>query len=143
MSNLELFMKGNKKQKSNTFYPVTKSLTDENGKPLEWEIRPITTKEDEQIRDLCTKEVQVPGKRNQYRIKIDANLYMIKQLAASVVSPNLYDAKLQDSYGVKTPEDLLREMVDDPTEFAEFASFVREFNGFDETINDAVEEAKN
>ena len=68
---------------------------------------------------------------------------MTKQIAASVVFPNLLDAELQDSYGVKTPEALLKEMVDDPTEFAEFATFVREFSGFDESINDAVEEAKN
>lgn len=143
MTTLALFMKGNKKQKTNTFYPATKSLVDKDGNPLMWEIKPITTKEDEAIRDACTYEVPIPGKRNQFRIKIDANAYMTKQLAASVVFPNLLDAELQDSYEVKTPDALLKEMVDDPTEFAEFAAFVREFNGFDETINDAVEEAKN
>lgn len=143
MATLALFMKGNKKQKTNTFYPATKSLVDKDGNPLMWEIKPITTKEDEAIRDACTYEVPIPGKRNQFRIKIDANAYMTKQLAASVVFPNLLDAELQDSYEVKTPDALLKEMVDDPTEFAEFAAFVREFNGFDETINDAVEEAKN
>ena len=143
MATLALFMKGNKKQKTNAFYPATKSLVDKDGNPLMWEIKPITTKEDEAIRDACTYEVPIPGKRNQFRIKIDANAYMTKQLAASVVFPNLLDAELQDSYEVKTPDALLKEMVDDPTEFAEFAAFVREFNGFDETINDAVEEAKN
>lgn len=143
MSTLALFMKGNKKQRTNGFYPATKSLLDKDGNPLMWEIKPISTKEDEAIRDACTSEVPIPGKRNQFRIKIDANAYMTKQLAASVVYPNLLDAELQDSYGVKTPDALLKEMVDDPTEFAEFAAFVREFNGFDETINDAVEEAKN
>ncbi len=143
MSNLALFMKGNKKQKTNTKYAATKSLTDKDGKPLEWELKPVTTKEDEAIRDKCTYEVPIPGKKNQFRMKIDVNAYMAKQLAASVVFPNLLDAELQDSYGVKTPEDLLKEMVDDPTEYAEFAAFVREFNGFDENINDVVEEAKN
>lgn len=143
MSNLTLFMKANKKKKSNTFYPATKSLTDKDGKPLQWEIRPITTKEDEAIRDACTHEVPIPGKRNQFRIKIDANAYMTKQIAASIVFPNLLDAELQDSYDVKTPEELLKELVDDPIEFADLASFVREFNGFDETIEDEIEEAKN
>lgn len=143
MSTLALFMKGNKKQRTNGFYPATKSLLDKDGNPLLWEIKPISTKEDEAIRDACTFEVPIPGKRNQFRIKIDANAYMTKQLAASVVYPNLLDAELQDSYGVKTPDALLKEMVDDPTEFAEFSAFVREFNGFDESINDAVEEAKN
>ena len=143
MSNLALFMKGNKKEKKNTFYPATKSLVDKDGNPLMWEIKMVTTKEDEAIRDACTREVPITGKRNQYRIKIDANAYMTKQIAASVVFPNLYDSELQDSYGVKTPEDLLKEMIDDPTEFAEFAAFVREFSGFDESINDEIEEAKN
>lgn len=143
MSTLALFMKGNKKQRTNGFYPATKSLLDKDGNPLLWEIKPISTKEDEAIRDACTFEVPIPGKRNQFRIKIDANAYMTKQLAASVVYPNLLDAELQDSYGVKTPDALLKEMVDDPTEFTEFSAFVREFNGFDESINDAVEEAKN
>lgn len=92
MSNLELFMKGNKKQKTNGFFAATKSLVDpETGKPLNWEIKPISTKEDEAIRDACTHEVPIPGKRNQFRIKIDANAYMVKQVAASVVFPNLLD----------------------------------------------------
>lgn len=143
MSTLALFMKGNKKQRTNGFYPATKSLVDKDGNPLMWEIKHISTKEDEAIRDACTFEVPIPGKKNQFRIKIDTSAYMTKQLAASIVYPNLLDAELQDSYGVKTPGALLKEMVDDPTEFAEFAAYVREFNGFDETINDAVEEAKN
>ena len=42
MSTLALFMKGNKKQRTNTFYPATKSLVDKDGKPLMWEIKPIT-----------------------------------------------------------------------------------------------------
>jgi len=143
MSTLALFMKGNKKTRTNTFYAATKSLVDKDGKPLKWEIKHVTTEEDERIRDACTTEVPIPGKRNQFRIKIDANAYMTKQIVASVVFPNLYDAELQDSYDVKTPEDLLKQMVDDPVEFAEFASFVREFNGFEEDINDLVDEAKN
>lgn len=143
MSTLALFMKGNKKTRTNAFYAATKSLADKDGKPLKWEIKHVTTEEDERIRDACTTEVPIPGKRNQFRLKIDANAYMTKQIVASVVFPNLYDAELQDSYDVKTPEDLLKQMVDDPVEFAEFASFVREFNGFEEDINDLVDEAKN
>ena len=37
-------------------------------------------------------------------------------VAASVVYPDLDNAELQDSYGVKRPEELLLEMVDDPGE---------------------------
>ena len=64
-------------------------------------------------------------------------------IAASVVVPDLYDAELQDSYGVSTPEDLLVALVDDPGEYNDLAAFVQKFNGFDATLDDKVEEAKN
>lgn len=143
MSNLNRFLKNNKVQKENTTYPATKSLTDEEGNPLEWTIKPLTTKANENIRESCTFEVPVKGKANMYRPKLNTNLYLAKMMVASVVEPNLYDAELQDSYGVKTPEDLLKEMIDDPGEYNEFASFVQTFNGFNTTLEDKVEEAKN
>ncbi len=64
-------------------------------------------------------------------------------ITASVVLPDLYDAELQDSYGVSTPEDLLFAMVDDPGEYNELAAFVQKFQGFDTTFDDKVEQAKN
>ena len=55
MGNLALFMKKNKKVRENTFYAATSSLVDENGEPLKWEIKPLTTEEVERIRLECTK----------------------------------------------------------------------------------------
>ena len=42
-----------------------------------------------------------------------------------------------------TPEELVFEMIDNPGEYSEFAEFVQQFNGFDETLQDKVNEAKN
>ena len=42
-----------------------------------------------------------------------------------------------------TPEDLLAETVDDPGEYNNLAAFIQEYNGFTETIEDKVEQAKN
>lgn len=143
MSNLSLFLKKNKKVRENTTYPATKSLVDENGKPLEWVIKPLTTKENEDIRESCTYEVPVKGKPNMFRPKVNTSQYLAKMIVASVVKPNLYNAELQDSYGVKTPEDLLKEMIDDPGEYNDFATFIQQFNGFTTNINDRIEEVKN
>lgn len=142
MSKLNRFLKENKIVKENTFYPATKSLTDEEGNPLLWEIKPLTTKRNEELRDSCTREIPVKGKPNVYKEKIDATKYTAKLIAESVVFPDLYNKKLQDSYGVMTPEALIMEMIDDPGEYASFAQFITEFNGFTD-INDDIEEAKN
>lgn len=143
MSKFSRFMKANKIAKETTTYVATKSLTDENGVPLAWTIKPLTTKDNDDIRDDCMVEIPVPGKPNMYRPKLNTTKYIAKMICACVVEPNLYDADLQDSYDVKTPEDLLREMVDDPGEYQNFASFIQNYNGFDTTIEDKIEEAKN
>ena len=143
MSNFIRFMKANKVVKENATFPATKSLTDENGKPLEWTIKPLTTTENENIRESCMIDVPVTGKPNMYRPKLNTAKYIAKMVAASIVEPDLYDAELQDSYGVKTPEDLLKEMVDDPGEYNDLVSFIQNYNGFNETMEDKVTEAKN
>ena len=143
MSNLSLFLKKNKKVRTNTFYAATKSLCDEKGNPVEWEIKALTTKESEDIRSECTTEVPVTGKPGMVRPKVDTKAYIAKLIAACVVFPDLYNKELQDSYGVRTPEDLLKEMVDDPTEYNALAEFIQNFNGLDESLEEKVKEAKN
>lgn len=143
MSNLSRFLKKNKIAKENTTYAATKSLVDESGKPLLWTIKPLTTKENDKIRDDCMLEVPVKGKSNMYRPKLDTSKYITKMICACVVEPNLNDKDLQDSYGVMCAEDLLKEMIDDPGEYQDFAAFIQDFNGFNTTLEDKVEEAKN
>ncbi len=143
MSKFSKFMKANKAEKKNEMYAVTKSLCDENGKPLEWEFRHITSKENESLRDDCTIDIPITGKPNMFRPKVQSGKYIQKMITASVVMPDLYDAELQDSYGVNTPEDLLLAMVDDPGEYNELAAFVQGFQGFNVSFNDKVDEAKN
>lgn len=142
MSNFTKFLKKNKIQKENTKYPATKSLVDEKGDPLLWTIRPLTSRENDTIREEATLEVPVKGKPNMFRPKLNTSKYIAKMICCAVVEPNLNNKELQDSYGVMTPEDLLLELVDDPGEYSDFATFVQNFNGFT-TMEEKVEQAKN
>lgn len=143
MSDLSRFLKKNKIQKENGFFAPTTSITDENGKPLEWEFKHISSKDNERLRDDATLDIPIRGKANMYRTKVDISKYIANIIVASVVHPNLYNKELQDSYGVVTPHDLLYALVDDPGEYAELCSWIQKFQGFDEDIDDKVKEAKN
>lgn len=143
MSKFSRFMRANKIIQENEKYAPTESLRDENGKPLEWEFKRISSKENEELRDSCTVEVQVKGKPNLYRPKINTAKYIAKLIAASTVYPNLFDAELQDSYGVSTPEELVYAMVDNAGEYQEFTLWMQKFQGFTKSFDDKVEEAKN
>lgn len=143
MSKFAKFMKANKVEKQNEMHPVTKSLCDDKGNPLEWEFKHISSKENENIRESCMIEVPVTGKPNMYRPKLQSGKYIQKMIVASVVMPDLYDAELQDSYGVKTPEDLLFAMVDDPGEYNDLSAYVQKLQGFSVSFDEKVDEAKN
>ena len=143
MSKFSRFMKANKIAQKNEKFAPTQSLRDENGKPLEWEFKKISAKENEEIREACTMEVQVKGKPNMFRPKVEASEYLAKMIAASVVYPDLYDKELQDSYGVMTPEDLVYAMVDNAGEYQELSVWLQNFQGFTKTMDDKVDEAKN
>jgi hypothetical protein len=136
-------MKENKVERKNAFYAATASIRDENGDPVKWEFKHIDSKLNNTLRDECTKEVQVTGKPNLFRPKTDTNLYVAKMIVASTVYPDLYDSELQDSYGVKTPEDLLYALVDDAGEYQDLTLWVQKFQGFTKSFDEKVDEAKN
>ena len=143
MSALSAFLKTNKTVKPNTSFVATKSLCDVDGKPLTWEIKAVTTKEAEAIREECMYEVPVKGKPNQYRHKLDTKAYMAKLAVKGIVFPDLYDAELQDSYGVRSPEDLIMEMVDNPTEYGALVAFIQEYSELTDGLDGKVAKAKN
>lgn len=143
MSKFSRFMKANKVTKENEKYAPTASLVDEQGKPLEWEFKHITSKENEDLRDSCTMEVQVTGKPNLFRPRLNSTQYLIKLIVASTAFPDLYDKDLQDSYGVMTPEDLVYAMVDDAGEYQRLSVWLQKFQGFDKSMDEKVDEAKN
>lgn len=142
MSDLSRFMKKNQIRQEETTYPATKSLLDEKGEPLLWKIKPIDTRTNDELINACSYDVQIPGKQGMYRTKVDQIKYKAMLVSASVVFPNLRDKELQDSYGVVSEVDLVREMIPSSGEFAQFVEFINNYNGFT-PLQEAVDEAKN
>lgn len=140
MSDFAVFMAG--KDAEETVNYVASKRFAVNGKPVEWKIKSIDSEKDEAIRKECTKKVPVAGKRGQYNLETDTDKYMGKMCVACTVYPNLNDAELQDSYGVKSADALLKKMLL-PGEYTEYKAKVMEVNGYDMSMADLVDEAKN
>lgn len=142
MSNLSRFLAKNKIKRENAKYAPSKAFLDEKGKPLDFEFRPVTSKENVAIKEKHTIDVQIAGKPNLFRPKLDTDAYINELIVASVVDPDLYNAELQDSYGVKTPGELLYAMIDNPGEYQDLSVWVQKYQGF-ETLEDKKTAAKN
>ena len=142
MSDFSIFMAGNVTTDETVKYVATKRIKDKDGKPAEWELKAVGSDVDEAIRKECTKKIPIAGKRGQYTQDTDTDKYMGKLCVASTVYPNLNNAELQDSYGVKSADDLLKKMLL-PGEYTEYKTKVMEVNGYDMSMEDLVDEAKN
>lgn len=141
MSKFSAFMAGNVVKLENKKIVVSKRFKDENGKPIEWEIRAITTDENDEIMRKSMVNVPIVGQRGAVTRELDQIKYKAALLAESVVYPDLNDAELQDSYGVKTPEALIKKMLY-PSEENFLLSVVSDYSDI-EILDDKVEEAKN
>ncbi len=139
MDNLKAFLSDNQKIENQKFV-VSERFKDENNKPIQWEIKAITAEEDEQIRQMCTKKINT--KSGIPIEQLDTNKYMCELAATCTVYPNLLDTQLQDSYGVKGEGNLLKKMLI-AGEYTNYVSEIQKINGFNISMNELVEEAKN
>lgn len=114
-----------------------------DGVPVEWEVKPITPKKNDEIRKKCTKKVPIAGKRGKYTEDFDNNKYMTMLAAECTVYPPLKEAAFQDALHVMGAEEALQKLLFLPGEFDEYCLSVMEANGFDLSMDELVDEAKN
>lgn len=108
--------------------------------PMEWEIKAISPKLDDALRKDCTKTII--GKRGRRTTEFDTDAYSLKLCAMCTVYPPLNAVGLQDDYGVKCAEDLLQAMLN-AGEMMDYKAKVMEVNGFDLSMDELVDDAKN
>ena len=141
-SKFSAFMAQNVARIENKKIVVSNRFKDpETGKPMKWEIRALTNEENDDLQRRAMVNIPVVGQRGAFTRELDNVKYSAMLLAASVVYPDLNDAELQDSYGVKTPEALINKMLY-MREATVLAQEIAKLSNFDD-LADAVTEAKN
>ena len=134
---LAAFLKQNKKENENIKFVASQRFLDENENPIEWILRPMTSRAAESIRKACNSY----GKGG--KVVCDTALFNRKVAAYCTVEPNLNDVELQDSYGVMGAEDLIVEMLDNDGEYQAYVRKCMEISGYNQNDAELVEEAKN
>ncbi len=111
MSKYTAFMAGAVQKIENKKVVVSSRFKDEKGKPIPFEIKALSADENDELQRRCMISIPVPGQRGQYTRELDQIKYTAMLLTESVVYPDLNEAELQDSYGVRGGEALLRKML--------------------------------
>lgn len=132
---LSFFMADNVEAIEPVEIAVSKRIKDKDGNPVMWKLRPVPTELANKIENEC---IEVRGIKRNFNLE----KYTNKICAAAVVYPDLYNADLQDSWGVKKPEDLLVKILSDKGEF-EIVRNVATSSLENEEFEKLVDEAKN
>lgn len=119
---LKSFLKENNGFPENRKIPVSPCFM-ENGEEVLWEIRAVSEEEYRRAAE---------GKKDKW-----AALCLL-----SVVTPDLKDKMLWESYGVDSSEEVLKEMLY-PGEYVRLLEAVKEINGFQQRRKAWKEQAKN
>ena len=140
MRDLSAFLHGNAAAVENLHFPASGRFTDGDGEPMKWELRCVSSTEDEEIRRSANRRSD--RGRGQSAHETDVSLYLGRLAARCTVFPDLNDKALQDSYSVMGADHLLRAMLT-PGEYAEYLRQVQKICGFDLSFEELVDEAKN
>lgn len=133
MGNFKSFLKGNVKETENFSLKLDRF---EEAIIL----RPLSSAEADAINERCFKNK--PGKKGKQERVFDTSKYNREICTASVVHPDLDAVELQESYGVRGADNLYAKMFY-LGEANQILETVSEVSGFETSMDDEIDEAKN
>jgi hypothetical protein len=140
---LYAFFKDPAEKLENKKVVVSKRFQDDDGKPVPWEIRPLSYNEVARLRAESQKKAHFESSGGKASVEIpDQEKLLLKFAVTATVFPDLNNAGLQDAYGVKGAEALLCQMLT-PAELDNYKPLVQQVSGYDMGLADKVAEAKN
>lgn len=103
-------------------------------------LRPLSSEEGDKFTEQCFKNK--PGKKGKQERVFDVVKYNREICVASIVFPDLNDAELQDSYGVRGADNLYSKLFI-LGEANQILEKVMEVSGIDRPMDEDIDEAKN
>lgn len=121
--------------------PISKRITDKEGNIVPFVFKAIPTERIDALEKECTTFKNVKG---QGRVKdVDMQRYYARIAIETTVYPNFRSKELREAYKTEDAVEVAKKILSVGGEFNNFIAKAMEVNGFDDTIEDLEEAAKN
>lgn len=149
---IQAFMRPELKENPIVEIPGIDTFKDENGVPIPFKIRMITTSDLERIRKGCkvrriakdTKGKPIfNGGVVQYSEEYDGNAMGKHMIEEAMVFPDLHDKELLAYYEVNTAVELIDKLFRKLDDFTYVLNKIQEISGISDDGDEIIEEAKN
>lgn len=120
---------------------ISTRFKDENGKPIPFIFKPISTKRVDQLEELHRKPVMRNGRK--VGEEVDYSRFIAHVAVESTVYPNFRAPELRKAYKSEDPIEIAKKVLNIAGEYANWIAKASQVNGFDEDIEELEEEVKN
>ncbi len=134
--NLQEFLNSNPVDNLIEEVAVSERLKDKEGKIMKFKVKALTNTQFEEIRKKCMT-MKKGGK-----VEFDAGKFNDSIVIANTIEPNFKDAESIKKLGCITPEQYLNKVLL-AGEIVELSKQIQAISGFDQDMDELVEEAKN
>jgi hypothetical protein len=138
---LSFFMPGKAEVVEEVKAPISKRFKDKDGNIIPFIFKPISTERVDEIEKMSMRNVvrknRVVGK------EVDQARFMARIAVETTVYPNFKAEKLRKAYKTEDPVEVAKKVLHVAGEYAEWIAKASEVNGFDDSIDDLEEVAKN
>lgn len=138
---LSFFMPGNTEVTEEIKAPISQRFKDKKGKIIPFIFKPITTDRVDELEKLHTKSV-IKGNKKVGE-KVDNARFMAHIAVDSTIYPNFKSTEFRKAYKLEDPIEIAKQVLNIAGEYTNWISKASEANGFNDTVEDLEEVAKN
>lgn len=138
---LSFFMPGNAESTEEIKAPISQRFKDKKGKIIPFVFKPITTDRVDELEKLHTKPVIKGNKKVGERV--DQARFMAHISVESTVYPDFKAVELRKAYKLEDPIEIAKKVLNVAGEYSNWISKASQVNGFDDSVEDLEEIAKN
>ncbi|ARK26111.1 phage portal protein [Sporosarcina sp. P37] len=143
VDDLSFFLPENVEETEEVALPVSRRFKDKEGKVIPFRFKAISTARVEEIEKMCMEPVYTGSRKKKIGEQLNNARYMALIAVETTLYPNFRSAELRKAYKQQDPIDVAKKMLHVAGEYAEWLKAANEVNGFDDTLEDLEEAAKN
>lgn len=140
---LSFFMPGAVEEVEEITRPVSKRFKNKKGKVVPFRFKPILTTRIDELEKLHTVPVYSGTRKRKTGERVDQARFMAHMAVETTVYPNFKSPELRKAYNEQDPIAIAKKMLHIGGEYSEWLQIVNEINGFDDSLEDLEEAAKN
>lgn len=139
---LSFFLPGKLEDVQEVSHVISDRFKNDKGEVIPFIFKAITTERVDELEEACTI-VMKNGKGKVVGSRVDNKRLMSRIAVESTVYPNFRAEEMRKAHGTEDAVEIARRVLSVAGEYSEWIVQATKVNGFDDTLEDLEEEAKN